>query len=470
MAEALFQEGELETLVSKLVSDSKTPGASAAVQREDAVSVGAAGFVNLKTKVEATPDSIFQIGSNTKVYNATLVMQLVDEGKLDLDQPVTEVLPEFKLADSEATAAMTVRRLLTHTSGIDGGDYIADFGRGEDAIARFVASLADFGLVHPVGRFHSYCNAATVVAGRVVEVLTGLTWIEALQKKILDPLGLAETVTLPEEAVKFRVSVGHVAADEGEEPSVASIWTLPFATAPAGSVINASARDLCAFGQAHIRNGVGLNGERILSEASALAMREGQFTDATDGTPRQGIGWGLGKQGELDVALHGGGTIGQVSQFMIVPSENVSIAVLTNGPGGGAVIAGVLKEVLSRLGVEAAAPAANDPQKSGSAEKAEPQAAPDVDLTAYAGVYARNGMRTEVEVGDDGVLVATVRHEGYLAQLPSQPPLKLKAVSADRFAVLDKDGNPAGLARFEELDESGRPGYFILGRVARRVS
>ncbi len=99
MTDSLFAEGELDTLVSKLVADSGCPGASAAVQRGDEVATGVAGFVNLRTGVETTPDSIFQIGSNTKVYNATLVMQLVDEGLADLDQPVVELLPEFELAD-----------------------------------------------------------------------------------------------------------------------------------------------------------------------------------------------------------------------------------------------------------------------------------------------------------------------------------------------------------------------------------
>jgi CubicO group peptidase (beta-lactamase class C family) len=472
MAEALFEEGELETLVSKLVADSKTPGASAAVQREDALSTGAAGFVNLKTKVETTPDAIFQIGSNTKVYNATLVMQLVDAGLVGLDQPVIEVLPEFKLADEEATGQMTLRRLLTHTSGIDGGDYIEDYGRGEDALQRYVASLADVGLVHPIGRFNSYCNAATVVAGRVVEVLTGLTWIEALRQRIVSPLGLEETVTLPEEAVLYRVAAGHVADPEGgEQPVPTRDWTLPFACAPAGAVINASARDLCAFGQFHIRNGLAPDGTRLLSEESALAMREPQYVDASEGVRRQGIGWGLSKQGDVEFALHGGGTIGQVSQFLIVPSAKVSVAVLTNGPGGGAVIAGVLKEVFSRLGVEVGSPTAGDPQAGATADKALAAEAPvDVDLNLYAGTYARKGLITEVEVGDEGTLIATVRHEGYLERLPPVPPMTLKPLTAERFSMLDKEGKPAGQVRFDDLDEQGRPTYFILGRVSKRVA
>src|SRR5687768_16344813 len=119
MANELMTGDELENLVEKLVQESGCPGASAAVQRGDEVLTGVAGYVNLRTRVEVTPESIFQIGSNTKVYNVTLLMQLVDEGKLDLDQPVIEVLPDFKLADAEATRQITVRQRVTHVSGID---------------------------------------------------------------------------------------------------------------------------------------------------------------------------------------------------------------------------------------------------------------------------------------------------------------------------------------------------------------
>src|SRR3954463_14985924 len=96
------------------------PGATLAILDGDEVGEAAYGVLNVRTQVEATPDSLFQIGSITKVWTATLVMQLVDEGLLDIDQPVVKYLPEFKVADAEVTKTVTTRHLLTHSSGIDG--------------------------------------------------------------------------------------------------------------------------------------------------------------------------------------------------------------------------------------------------------------------------------------------------------------------------------------------------------------
>ena len=105
------------------------PGASLAVLHDDDVRTAASGILNLDTGVEATTDSLFQIGSITKVWTATLAMQLVDEGLLDLDMPIRTYLPDFRVADEGTSKAATTRHLLAHTSGID-GDHFADTDRG----------------------------------------------------------------------------------------------------------------------------------------------------------------------------------------------------------------------------------------------------------------------------------------------------------------------------------------------------
>ena len=108
--------------------------------------------LNKDTGVEATTDSVFQIGSITKVWTATVAMQLVDEGLLDLDAPVADVLPELRLADPDVAKRVTMRHLLTHTSGID-GDVFTDTGRGDDCLEKYVAQLAR-GRAEPPARRH----------------------------------------------------------------------------------------------------------------------------------------------------------------------------------------------------------------------------------------------------------------------------------------------------------------------------
>src|SRR5262249_30889547 len=152
---------------------------------------------------ETTTDSLFQIGSITKIFTTTLVMQLVDAKLVDLDAPVQRYVPDFELAEAGAAARITVRHLLTHTSGIE-GDYFEDFGRGDDSIERYVASLENIGLIHPTGAMWSYCNTGFVIAGRLVECATGLPFHEALQSRILDAVGLNHTTVLLERMLASR--------------------------------------------------------------------------------------------------------------------------------------------------------------------------------------------------------------------------------------------------------------------------
>ena len=124
-------DSELQQRLADALKRHRVPGASLAILAGETLREGAAGVVNVRTGVEATPDAVFDIGSITKVFTTTLVMQLVDAGLLDLDAPVRRYLPELVLADPEAAARVTVRHLLTHQSGIE-GDFFQATGRGDD--------------------------------------------------------------------------------------------------------------------------------------------------------------------------------------------------------------------------------------------------------------------------------------------------------------------------------------------------
>ena len=187
VAEPQSPEIDLSDL-SDLIQKFDVPGASIAVWHDGVLSEAAAGVVNLNTGVEATPDTLFQIGSITKLYTTVLILQLVEEGLLSLDEPIRTYLPDFKVSDAEATAKVTLRHLLTHTSGID-GDYFVDAGRGEDRIEKFVSQLGDLPNLSPLGHMFAYCNVGFVIAGRVIEKVTGLTWDKAMRTRIVKNIG-----------------------------------------------------------------------------------------------------------------------------------------------------------------------------------------------------------------------------------------------------------------------------------------
>ena len=287
-------------------------GASVAVLSDGEVVDAAAGYANLRAGIEATPDTLFQIGSITKIWTTTLVMRLVDEGLVELDEPVVSYVPGFTSADPEASARITVRQLLTHTSGFR-GDVFKDTGRNDDAVARYIAEiLPNVPQTLPPGRLFSYNNAGFSVLGRIVELQRGTTWAKAIHDEIAGPLGVT-AATDAYEAILHRSAVGHVPSEHGAAAdTVAAEWALASSNGPAGSMLAMSARDLVAFARMHLDGGVTASGERILSEKSVRAMQEPQV-DVPLRTLRQvrlGLGWHVFDWEGGNVIGHDGGTIG----------------------------------------------------------------------------------------------------------------------------------------------------------------
>ena len=181
---------DIQHRLDALARQHHVPGAVLAVRKGDEALDFATGVINSRTGVGTTTDAVFQIGSNTKLLTTTLVMQLADTGDVDLDEPVRRYVPAFELAERGAAGKITLRHLLTHASGIQ-GDYFEGFGRGDDAIERYVSSLKKIDLIHRPGQMWSYCNSGFVLAGHVVERVTGLPYHQALRERICEPPVLA---------------------------------------------------------------------------------------------------------------------------------------------------------------------------------------------------------------------------------------------------------------------------------------
>lgn len=286
------------------------------------------GVLNVSTREPVIDDAVFQIGSITKVWTTMLVMQLVDEGLLDLDAPVREILPDFRLADDESPS-VTVRALLNHTSGID-GDVFTDTGRGDDCVARYVEHLAAVSHIHPLGERFSYCNAGFVVAGRIVEVLRDMTWDEALLHYLIKPMGLRHTITLSEDAPRFATATGH--AGFGDESAPVPQWSITRSMGPAGLIV-ASVGDLLTFAEMSLRGGVTREGVRLLSAGSArlMTIEHVDLRQSVATVQGWGLGWFLEDWRGTFVYGHDGGTIGQRSYLRLIPGTNYAVALLTSG-------------------------------------------------------------------------------------------------------------------------------------------
>jgi CubicO group peptidase (beta-lactamase class C family) len=323
------EPGRWQSRLEELAARHQVPGVSLAILADEQITTAAAGVINLETAVPVTPDAVFQIGSITKVFTTTLLMQLAGQGRLDLDAPLASVLPELSLSAAGATEQITVRHLITHSSGID-GDLFDDYGCGAGNVARYVAGCSRLALIHPAGATMSYCNSGFVIAGRIIEVLTGAGWDEALRRGLIGPLGLQRTVTLPEEAIRFRAAFGHLDLDGKQQ--LAPAWALPGGSGPAGGII-ASASDVLEFARLHLRLGVAADGTRLLSAAGAAAMQEPQIIVPSypPGARQIGLGWHLSDWSREKLIGHDGGTIGQYSSLLVLPDRNAAVCLLTNG-------------------------------------------------------------------------------------------------------------------------------------------
>src|SRR3954463_11755347 len=195
-----LDQADLQSRLDELRKKHDVVAASGAVLSGDEITAAASGTANLRSGLDVATGTLFQIGSITKGYTATLVFQLVDEGLLDIDAPVVSYLPEFRVADDDATRTVTTRQLLSHTRGID-GDVFDDFGRGDDCLTRYAAAMSGLMQTSTPGAFFSYCNSGYSLLGHLIEHFRGTTWDAALRTHLLDPLGAPDTVSLPEEAI-----------------------------------------------------------------------------------------------------------------------------------------------------------------------------------------------------------------------------------------------------------------------------
>jgi dipeptidyl aminopeptidase/acylaminoacyl peptidase/CubicO group peptidase (beta-lactamase class C family) len=419
--------GHWQRRLAVLAERHGVPGAALGILRlgepDDELISAAYGLLNVDTGVEATADSVFQIGSMTKVWTTTIAMQLADEGLLDLDAPIADVLPELELADDEVTKRVTMRHLLTHTSGID-GDVFTDTGRGDDCLEAYVAGLRDVGQNHPLGLTWSYCNSGFSLAGRVIERLTGGTWDDAVRQRLVRPLGLTRTVTLPEEALLHRAAVGHLST--GRTP----VWGLPRAIGPAG-LISSTVADVLAFARLHLTGGHGPDGRRLVSEAGVAAMTEKQadLPDRHTLGDSWGLGWvRMGWDGHRLVG-HDGNTIGQSAFLRLLGEQGLAVTLLTNG--------GHTRDLYEELFAEIFAEVAGVAMAAPLAPPVEPA---EVDVRPWLGRYERAGGMIEVFEGAGGpTLRATVT--GLLAALTPEPikEYTLVPVEQDLFVVRDPE-------------------------------
>src|SRR4051794_20899738 len=333
-----------------LIEKYDVPAAAVGVLAGGEVIDDAAGLLHRGTGVEATADSVFQIGSITKLWTSTLVMQLVDEGKVDLDEPIRSYLPEFAIGDEAAAARITTRMLLNHTAGFE-GDIFTDTGMGDDCVEKYLGVLGEVPQLFAPGERFSYNNAGYCVLGRLVEVLREKPYDECLREHLFAPLALTHAATSAYDAIMFRAAMGHIELEPGAGYQPAPVWALARSNAPAGAMLAMRPRDLVAFARMHLEDGRAADGAQVLAPGTAARMHDREVDLPELGL--MGTSWGLGFE-RFDtpagtVIGHDGSTIGQAAFLRMVPEAGLAVALLTNGGDSMTLYRDVIGHILDEL-------------------------------------------------------------------------------------------------------------------------
>ena len=316
----------LEPALTELVHRHRLPGLAIGIVRDGEV-VYAHGFgeASRGSGRPITTKSIFHMASVSKLFTATAAMQLVEAGKLELDAPLTKVLPYFRLAEEESRT-ITVRQVLTHTSGFpDVRDYEWEKPRHDEGAAeRYVRSLASEKMLFAPGKGWSYSNMAFDTMGDVIAKASGMSFDDYVRTHVLAPLGMASSSFIHAETPEASRTQGHsVAFSERVDQAPCTVYPYNRRHAPS-STLNSSVEDMCRFALANLARGE-LGGKRILAAKSYDLM-----WSRDDDSPTIGLGWALGDLAGRFAVSHSGGDVGYSSFLTLLPAENLGVVVMIN--------------------------------------------------------------------------------------------------------------------------------------------
>ena len=378
-------EAFLDDLLAAEMAENHIPGAMVAVVEDGRLLLAKGyGYADLEGGVPVDPErTLFRIGSVSKLFTWTAVMQLVEQGQLSLDTDINEYL-DFAIP-ATFPEPITLRHLMSHTAGFE------DKGSNMHKLQVEQVNPLDGYLktnlparVFPPGEVAAYSNYGTSLAGYIVERVSGLPFSEYVEQKIFAPLGMAHSTfhqPVPD-TLAADLATGYNYAD-GQEVAGSFIYNQSY---PAGAV-SATATDMARFMIAHLQNGE-LDGQRILQEETARQMHSQLYTP--DPRLKGGMAYGFFENtlNGQRVISHGGNLITFLSHLILIPEQNVGLYISTNGTRGAATTVAVINAFLDRY-----YPAAEPPAPQSAAGFAE-------RIAPYLGEYtpARNNFTTHEKI------------------------------------------------------------------------
>jgi len=319
-------EKRLDEDLSKYMTAYDLPGLAVSVLVDgEVVYAKAFGFRNLQKKTPMRVDSLFHMASVSKPFAATAIMQLVEQGKIDLDAPVITYLPYFKL-ESDSYNSITIREMLTHRSGMpDEDDYEWDKPQYDPGAAeRYVRSIANEKPIAPRGAKFFYSNIAFDVLADVVQKVSGLTYEDYVKQQILDPLGMKHSTFLKPQVPESLATAPHVRSQF--KVDVSDIYPYNRRHAPS-STLHSNVMEMARWARANMNRG-SLDGVRILKADSYLELFKKQ--NEASSNRHVGLSWFISDfEGHQEIG-HSGGDVGYATYFGMIPDKGIAITVLCN--------------------------------------------------------------------------------------------------------------------------------------------
>lgn len=320
---------QLDQYINEQMAQKNIVGMSVAiVQDNEILYLKGFGSASLKKQTSVTPQTIFDLASCSKSFTALATLLLWNDGKIDLDAPLKNYIPEFRLENSKSSDEITVRQLLNQTSGIPGTIYEpVGYHQGPTAMVEMVKSMEKTRINRPPGSSFEYSNLNYSLLGALVERVSGKTFEDFVQERIFTPLGMNDSTLIPQIAASRDRADGH-------QMMLGKIITrntpIYESIQPAGWVMS-SAEDMAKWLLVNMNDGY-LNGRQVVPSAvielmqtpSAKIVKEGENTNYA-------MGWFTGKtkNGE-PVIWHGGDTPNFLSEVIILPERNLGIVMLVN--------------------------------------------------------------------------------------------------------------------------------------------
>jgi CubicO group peptidase (beta-lactamase class C family) len=313
------------------------------------------GLANTAQKIPMTPQTKFRMASHSKLFTATAIMQLREQGKLHLDDPVSKHLPWFAVSSSRPDdPPITVEELLTHNSGLprEAADHwtTLSFPTREELKALMPKRQAAF----PADTRWKYSNLAYTLAGLIVEQVSGEPWADYVTRHIYQPLGMANS--------SVDKDVPGLATGYGRRMPDGSRAIMPFVDArgmAAATGITSTVEDMARFVSAQFRKG-STGGERILSTASLREMHRVRMLE-NNWTRGNGIGFSVTRERDKLYVGHGGSYPGYITNTLIDVNGKVGVIVLTNAQDGDA--GAVAQQLMNSVGAAVAKAAGTTPEK-----------------------------------------------------------------------------------------------------------